>query len=94
MKQLTEVEAKVLRWIRAQVALERAKREVISLECEERNAENDLGRSLTPEDAGAQEPFHFWFHSGLLEVRHPTQNDWSVRWRTPLQPGERTALGL
>lgn len=77
-----ETDRRVKDWLSAEKELRRYKSSLNAAECAERNAINELGKFLMPEDAGRGECFCIWYGDGLLEVTvvEPRET-FQIKWR-------------
>jgi hypothetical protein len=62
------------RWRKSQEQLDRAKSAVTKAECEVSNAQNELGKWLTPADAKNGEQFCVWHGDSLITATKDQSN--------------------
>ena len=90
-----KTEELVQKWIYARKGRERAEAEATIANVAERNAVNELGKWLCPEDAVPQEAFHVWIGSGILKAeKTDSEGNFRIRWRKEPDGPDRLKQGF
>lgn len=82
----------VKNWTHSLRDVKQCKAALNSAECSLLNAENALGKWLTPKDAAAGEVFMIWIGDGIVSITKTDENSFKCQWRQ--QPSACVAIEM